>query len=184
MLIKLRKAQGVTEYAIFIAAVLAGFIALQVYFQRAVKGNLKGRSDAVGDQFTTSQVYTVQSRSSSNRENIGGYQQFGGSDFYNKSTILNDMGTNMGSASFEADLAGAGATLLATEGYAGHEISKTDYVAQNAGAGAIGAHGTMPSGQLSTITPWADAGITGGSGGSGGSAGSGGSGGSGGGVIY
>lgn len=52
MLIRMKKAQGATEYAIFIAAVLAGLLALQVYYKRAVQGNTKSRADSIGEQFS------------------------------------------------------------------------------------------------------------------------------------
>lgn len=41
------RAQSTIEYAVFIAAVIAGFIALQVYFSRASQGRFKSYTDNV-----------------------------------------------------------------------------------------------------------------------------------------
>lgn len=66
LLRKFKKAQGATEYAIFIAAVLAGLLALQVYYSRSVKGNMKGRADSIGEQFDNKGgEYVRESRSAS-----------------------------------------------------------------------------------------------------------------------
>lgn len=160
MLIRLKKAQGVTEYAIFIAAVLAGFIALQIYFQRAVKGNLKQRSDALGEQFTTTQDYTIQRTTQTDRESYTGYWDDGFNVYTSKSTILHDLeDTGFGGGSFEADLENAGAKLLEDRGYAHHEVSTGDYVDATQGGGDMGTHSSMPSGKIATISPWEDAGI-------------------------
>jgi hypothetical protein len=55
MMLPSRRAQSAVEYAIFIAAVLLGLVGLQIYFQRAVGGNLKSKSDSIGDQFSLKQ---------------------------------------------------------------------------------------------------------------------------------
>jgi len=168
MLIKLRKAQGATEYAIFIAAVLIGFIALQVYYQRAVKGNIKQRADSVGDQFTTTESFSSQSISQSNRVSDSGYIASAGESGaagWSKSTITKDLGDSglTDKASFRTGLAAAGAKLVTASGqdsgYAGAEYSTTDYVNATAGGGAIGSHGTMKSGKIAQSTPWKDAGV-------------------------
>jgi len=159
MLIRLKKAQGVTEYAIFIAAVLAGFIALQIYFQRAVKGNLKQRSDAIGEQFTTTQDYTIQRSTQTDRQSFTGYWDDGFNVYTSKSIILHDLeDTGYGGGSFQADLEAAGAKLLEDRGYAHHEVSQTDYVDATEGSGDLGAHSVMTSGKIAQISPWTDAG--------------------------
>jgi len=65
---KMKKAQGATEYTIFIAAVLAGLIAMQIYYQRSIKGNMRIRADSIGEQFdSTGGNYTRRSTSLSRR---------------------------------------------------------------------------------------------------------------------
>jgi hypothetical protein len=66
----MKKAQGATEYAIFIAAVLVGLIGLQIYFQRAVAGNMKSRSDSVGEQFSFSSKGSTTTKSVQGRSSI------------------------------------------------------------------------------------------------------------------
>jgi len=158
MFIRVKKGQSVAEYSIFMAAVIGGLIGLQVYFQRAVKGNYKERSDAVGSQFTTTQNYTVEKQSSTLRSSDGGYLEDNGKKFWSKSKILNQAGETQiatkGSA-WLSEVQAAGAKLT----YSGNEVSKTDYVDQSVGTGAVGSHGTFDSGTVAKITPWEDAGI-------------------------
>ncbi len=109
MFIRFRKAQSTTEYTIFIAAVIAGFIGLQVYFQRGVKGNIKQRSDSVGSQFTTTDAYTVETQSQTLRSSHGGYLSEGGSEYWSKSKILDGYGDL--DTGFQDRLSAAGAKL-------------------------------------------------------------------------
>jgi len=67
MFIRKKKGQGATEYAIFIAAVLAGLIAMQVYYQRSVKGNMRSRADSIGEQYDNEGTYNANSSSFSFR---------------------------------------------------------------------------------------------------------------------
>ena len=160
MLIRLRKAQGVTEYAIFIAAVLAGFVALQIYFQRAVKGNLKERANSVGEQFTTTEDYTIQTASQTDRDSLTGYQVDNwGNTYWNKSVIQHDLGqTGMGGGTFESDLVNAGAKMLEQDSYAHHEIQKKDYVTSAQGSGQMGVHSVFDGGQIAQKDIWQEAG--------------------------
>jgi len=68
MRFRVKKGQGATEYAIFIAAVLAGLIAMQVYYQRSVKGNMRSRADSIGEQFDNDGTYKTGSSSYSYRK--------------------------------------------------------------------------------------------------------------------
>ena len=46
-----RKGQSTLEYAIIIAVVIAGLLAMQHYVKRGYEGRLKGASDDMGEQF-------------------------------------------------------------------------------------------------------------------------------------
>ena len=52
MLIRLRKAQTTLEYAVLIAVVAGGLIAMQVYMKRAFQGSIQSSSDDMGEQFS------------------------------------------------------------------------------------------------------------------------------------
>jgi len=173
MLIKLRKAQGATEYAIFIAAVLIGFIALQVYYQRAVKGNIKQRADSVGDQFTANAVYSSQSVSQSVRSSDSGFTTVAAPDGTNSTAWSNSKILGSAGSDFETKLRAAKsptkgkaadimAPLIAGKGYAGVEYSSSDYISQGAAnTGVIGTHATMKSGDIANTNPMQDANLAG-----------------------
>lgn len=46
-----KKAQSTLEYALLISAVIAAFLAINLYLTRGVQGKLKGSADQLGDQF-------------------------------------------------------------------------------------------------------------------------------------
>ena len=132
---KKRKAQGATEYAIFIAAVLAGLIALQIYYQRAIKGNMKSRADSVGEQFSADVNNTYQTISQVMRNSTtagtgfnitvdGGAQQ----EVYSNSVIMGEMAAG---DNFMSKINAAGGAL--GDSYAGAQISTADYVTATAG---------------------------------------------------
>lgn len=53
MFIRLNKrAQSTLEYAVIIAVVVAGLVAMQVYIKRGVQGRLRQASDDIGEQFS------------------------------------------------------------------------------------------------------------------------------------
>ena len=52
MLIRLRKAQTTLEYAVLIAVVAGGLIAMQVYVKRAFQGSIQSSADDMGEQFS------------------------------------------------------------------------------------------------------------------------------------
>lgn len=56
MLLRLRKGQNTLEYALLIAAVVAGVIAMQYYVKRGFQGKVKDSSDQIGEQFHPGQV--------------------------------------------------------------------------------------------------------------------------------
>lgn len=156
MLKRGKKAQSVTEYSIMFGVIIAGLIGLQIYFQRGVQGNIRERSDAVGDQFTTSQNYTIERQSHTLRSSEGGYARDG--DFWSVSEILGssgDSGLGNVQAGWHTDLSD-----LTKLDYQGHEVSRTRFVDQTVkGTGQVGDHGTFDSGVIGQITPWQDAGI-------------------------
>ena len=47
-----RKAQSSLEYAVLIAIVAGGLIAMQVYVKRAFQGNMQSSADDMGEQFS------------------------------------------------------------------------------------------------------------------------------------
>ncbi|MBM3246502.1 MAG: hypothetical protein FJZ13_04160 [Candidatus Omnitrophica bacterium] len=53
MFIRLNKgAQSTLEYAVIIAVVVAGLVAMQVYIKRGFQGRLRQASDDIGEQFS------------------------------------------------------------------------------------------------------------------------------------
>lgn len=74
MLIK-RRAQSTLEYALIIAVVVGGLIAMQVYVKRGLQGRLKSAADDIGEQYSpghTTGVTTVHSNSSTQENLTGG----------------------------------------------------------------------------------------------------------------
>lgn len=122
-----RKAQGATEYAIFIAAVLAGLLALQVYYSRSVKGNMKGRADSIGEQFDASDeaYYNKESRSVSGRvstTNTGG-------DAWSRNDVADNSNKNITGLMGAISGLGVGAKYTdASTGWQGGAVSSTEYV--------------------------------------------------------
>jgi len=61
MLIK-RRAQSTLEYALIVAVVVGGLIAMQVYVKRGLQGKIKESADQIGEQYSpgyTTGVTTV-----------------------------------------------------------------------------------------------------------------------------
>jgi len=114
MILIRRKAQGATEYAIFIAAVLAGLLALQVYYSRSVKGKVKSSAESIGEQYELNAAhYTSTSRSVSSRNsatNTGG-------GVWSNSTINSNQDANY----LSSDIAFVGGGNLT--GFTGNEVS-------------------------------------------------------------
>ncbi len=57
MLIK-QKGQSTLEYAMIIAIVAAGLIAMQIYMKRGVEGKMKESTDSIGQQFDADNTVT------------------------------------------------------------------------------------------------------------------------------
>jgi hypothetical protein len=67
--LKKMKAQSTLEYAIIIAVVVAGMVAMQVYLRRGISGKMRTSADSIGDQFdpaTSTGSFSTNSTSSSN----------------------------------------------------------------------------------------------------------------------
>lgn len=70
MFIRLRdkKGQSTLEYAVIIAVVVAGLLAMQIYIERGLKGKLRTSTDNIGEQYApglTTGTYTTTTGSTS-----------------------------------------------------------------------------------------------------------------------
>jgi len=68
MFIRLRdkRGQSTLEYAVIIAVVVAGLIAMQTYIKRGMQGKLRSSTDSIGEQYSpgiTTGTYTTTSGS-------------------------------------------------------------------------------------------------------------------------
>ena len=69
-----KKGQSTLEYAVIIAVVVAGLLAMQMYIKRGIQGRFRQASDDIGDQFSadtttsnfTTNINTAQKETSSN----------------------------------------------------------------------------------------------------------------------
>ena len=57
-----RRGQSTLEYAILFSAMIVTAVVMQPYLKRAIQGRWKASADQVGDQFTTGQFHTVETR--------------------------------------------------------------------------------------------------------------------------
>lgn len=132
MRLKNKKGQGILEYAMILAIVVAVIVAIQLYVKRALEGKFKQSADQIGEQFTTAETYTIETQSQSARreQTLAGLTP--GTDGWTRSEIQ-----------------GGGAFAPGKVAYAGYEASKTDYVKQNIGGNQAGTHGTFDSGKIS-----------------------------------
>lgn len=51
MFLRHRRGQSTLEYALLIAAVVAGLVMMQIYLKRGVGGRIKSGADDIGEQF-------------------------------------------------------------------------------------------------------------------------------------
>lgn len=51
-----RKGQSTLEYAVIIAVVVAGLLAMQTYMKRAVQGKLRQSTDSIGEQYSAGRM--------------------------------------------------------------------------------------------------------------------------------
>jgi len=57
-----KKAQSVLEYAVIIAVITAGLIAMQLYLKRGLQGGLRNQSESLGEQYRPGQTTSVQNK--------------------------------------------------------------------------------------------------------------------------
>jgi len=119
-----KRAQGMLEYAVLIAIIVAVIVGMQVYVKRALQGKFKQTADQMGEQFTTNptKAYTIKTTSISAR----------------KETAEPTTGTK----SEIAESVPTGVSGAVSGDYKGHEVSKSDYVDD------AGEHSTFDSGVL------------------------------------
>lgn len=57
-----KDAQSVLEYAVIIAVITAGLIAMQLYLKRGIQGGLRNQSESLGEQYRPGQTVSVQEK--------------------------------------------------------------------------------------------------------------------------
>jgi Flp pilus assembly pilin Flp len=57
-----KNAQSVMEYAVIIAVITAGLIAMQLYLKRGLQGALRNQSESIGEQYRPGQTVSVQEK--------------------------------------------------------------------------------------------------------------------------
>lgn len=68
MRLRNKRAQSTLEYAVIIAVVVAGLLAMQFYIERGLKGKLRTSTDNIGEQYApglTTGTYTTTTGSTS-----------------------------------------------------------------------------------------------------------------------
>ncbi len=68
------KAQSTLEYAVIIAVVAGGLLAMQYYMQRGIQGKLRSSSDSIGEQYSankTTYKYTTNQTAMTTKEEFG-----------------------------------------------------------------------------------------------------------------
>lgn len=141
MQFKNKKAQGMLEYALLLAIFVAVIVVMQIYVKRGLQGKFKQTADQIGEQFTTGQQYTIETRRGSYREETTAAKMDGTA----KSVAELQKGWTV------SDVKGGGVEIGETGPRALDEVSRTDYVTERPGAGGsgnIGTHGTFDSGTL------------------------------------
>lgn len=139
-----RTGQSVLEYATLITVVVLVVIFGSLYFKRGLQGRWKESSDQIGEQFTTGEKYTVETRQQSAREEVTGTSGEITSGNWSRSAVLDTL-PQVGTSPV-VTIAGVGGK---ESGYTGHETTREDYVQQSVGTGKLGPHGTFDSGQFS-----------------------------------
>ncbi len=140
-----KRGQGLFEYMLTFSLVILAVIGVGILIKRGVAGRLADTANQIGSQFTTNEQNTMETRQQSFRDEKTGVKDASGQyDDWTKSTVM----TTVEASATNLNIADVGAKEAA---YTGHETNRQDWVAQNVGAGAIGAHGVYDSGKLSEI---------------------------------
>lgn len=88
MLMK-KRAQSTLEYALIIAVVVGGLIAMQVYVKRGLQGKLKDSADQIGEQYSpgyTTGTVTVDTTTTTSESLASGVTSTNSSTTQNKAT--------------------------------------------------------------------------------------------------
>ncbi len=64
------RGQVTVEMAVMFAFLVAGIVAMAVYFQRAVQGGMRSNSDSFGTQFSATEGWNSVTTSNTNETNI------------------------------------------------------------------------------------------------------------------
>ncbi len=147
--------QSLLEYAVLLSVAVLVIVGASVYFKRSLHGKWKESSDQIGEQFTTGQTYTIETRQQSfRREDTGTGGLIKPADGSAKAWSESKVGT---SAEFQAPFASILTAIGAKEtAYTGAETTRTDYVTATPGGKAHGTHATFDSGVLKDIGLWED----------------------------
>ncbi len=62
-MLRKQKGQSVLEYAMIVAVVVAGLIAMQIYMKRGIQGKLRSSTDDIGAQFDAGNTNITSNRS-------------------------------------------------------------------------------------------------------------------------
>lgn len=146
MFTRKRKGQSILEYAILMGIIVAVFVSIQIYVKRAVQGKFKSSADQIGEQFTTGEVYTIQTvRQTAREEQTLAELSAGEGTAWSESKIQNQDDAAWANSQLQGYTQKAG-------DYRGAEISATDYVTGVSGTDAtanIGTHAGFDSGKIS-----------------------------------
>ncbi len=69
--LKNRRGQSTLEYAILIAVIVGGLLAMQVYVKRGMQGRLRSAADDIGGQYSPEKVYSSFTTTSSSTSKEG-----------------------------------------------------------------------------------------------------------------
>jgi hypothetical protein len=127
---KSKISQTASEYAIFFVMIVASFVVIQKYYHRAVKGNIKARTNMIGEQFNLNDGrYVLETHSVSDHQVYAG-SAASQSGLAGTHATVNMISSNNLTASnngpdFSAELSAAGAKF--SKSYAGGEVSGSEY---------------------------------------------------------
>lgn len=144
-----RKAQSITEYAVLSGVLILAIVVMQVYLKRSVQGKFKDTADQIGEQFSTGESYHTQTIQQSMRKEISGL----GADTdlnaaWSKSTVIT-AGSETNPQEYIPDNWGGSETSRPElNTIAKGEVTVSDYVSVAEGGDAIGAHTAFKSGIL------------------------------------
>jgi Flp pilus assembly pilin Flp len=83
-----RRGQSTLEYAVIIAIVAAGLLAIKIYMGRGLQGKLREATDQIGEQYsarnTTSIINTTQSNTLETVESFGYSKNYIDTNYYGK----------------------------------------------------------------------------------------------------